>query len=746
MIGSDYKKYVVVGEHTIKMPPCPKNKEDVFFVNEKDAFWRRDLIIKKYKQIWFDFIPFHTKVYQDGTHYDQDDILVSLNKEDSDYIIRTYQEEMKRRTEGVFAKIKNEIVWFPGDYWFVLMYCRTKRPDKKDFFDFRRFQLHDSYLCHHADISPLIGGLNISKTKKTGITNLRWLYILNRSTKTKNSNYGNMNLSQDQGAKTFRDHFMYAYNGLLPVWKAQIKNKSDNDGKVIFGKKYSSSKKSIILSDTEDELNTTVMCVPTKNHAFDVDVFDVTWYDEPPKYDSDFGEIYRSNNSGTSIQDIMVGKIWLTSYTPEENSPSFLSAKELYYDSKLSTASAGSNGQTKSKLICHHIPSYASWTSAFDKYGDCDEIEANKRIDFGRQQLKDRPRELQAETRKYAKTEREAWAAGGVGSVFDNIRLSELLVDVEEEERNSPVPPYTEGRLLWTNELWNINPNLRRKGEFGPVKFVPLTPDEMARKDIGRLREYFPLPQKQQNLALKQGRDEWNCLIAPQVFANILGADPTQHAAASEVVQGSKNSFHVKSRTNPAVDAQYGKIATGFMFMEYFYRPETPDEAFDDLLKLIIYTGSLCAVEANAPYCATRLMEEGLGNYMLVKDKSGIMQIWKRHMGLPHEEEKEYSLLRATATAQNKTELESFVRLIKAILAKQPPGNPSYGEMIKSSRLLNQLMNLDIKDTKVFDLFMSYGWMELCDEVYSNILLNLGGGDMEHDQIAAVLRALRPAI
>ena len=37
-------------------------------------------------------------------------------------------------------------------------------------------------------------------------------------------------------------------------------------------------------------------------------------------------------------------------------------------------------------------------------------------------------------------------------------------------------------------------------------------------------------------------------------------------------------------------------------------------------LKLIIYTGGLAAVEANVPEFATRLMDEGLGRYMLVKD------------------------------------------------------------------------------------------------------------------------------
>lgn len=746
MIGSDYKKTVLVGEHHIAMPSLTKNKKDVLFIDEKDAYWRRDLLVNQFKDIWWKFIPFHTKLYQDATLFDQDDILVAVNKEDSDYIIRTYQQEIKRRTDGVFIKNGDEIIWITGDMYFVLMYCKTKRPDKKgDYFDFREFQLHDSYLCHHVETSSIISGLVESKPKKTGITNLRWLYILNKATKTKNTNYGAMNIDQDKGAKTFRDHFMYAYNGLPMVWKAQIKSKSEIDGRIVFGKQYRNTKKSsIIINDAEDELNTTVMCVPTMPHAFDVDVFEINWYDEFPKYKTDFGEIYRSNNSGTSIQDYMVGKIWLTSYTPDESGPSFISGKQLFFDSELRTITEKSNGQTKSKLICHHIPAYASWGTSFNKYGKCDEMDAMKKIQFGRDQLKDKPRELQAETRKYANNKREAWSTGGVGTVFDNIRLTDILTDVEEEERMSPVPPYINGNLRWTNELWNINPNIRRKGQFCPVKFVPLTADEISRGDEGTIREYFPVPKTIQNIALRYGRDEWNCLNAPPEFYNILGADPTQQAAKSEVIEGSKNAYHVMNRASDAMDSAYGKVASKIITHEYFARPESPDEAFEDLLKLIIYTGSLCAVEANAPYSGTRLMEEGLGNYMLVKDENGITTIWKRHMGLANEEDKKYHLLRTTATPQSKDTLETFVRLMKAYIREPPPGEKDYGKAMKSSRLVKQLMDIDIANTKVFDLFMSWGWCLLADEVYGNILLNQGDNEMSDDYISAVLKALSP--
>jgi hypothetical protein len=344
------------------------------------------------------------------------------------------------------------------------------------------------------------------------------------------------------------------------------------------------------------------------------------------------------------LQDINVGKKILTSYTPEGETPSFFSAKQIFYNSELRTIRPDSGGRTASGLICWHIPAYMSWTSEFDKYGRCREAEAMKKILARRELKKGNSRELLAETRRYANDKKEAWTAGGVGSVFDNGRLAELLADAEEEERNSPIPPYVDGNLKWKQELWNINPNLRKKGQFSEVVFVPLTADEISKGVTGSIREYFPLPKPIQNLALKYGRDEWNCLNAPPEFNNVLGGDPANFAAASEIIEGSKNSYHVMNRQNDTIDALYGKVSTKIITHEYFDRPERPEESYVELLKLIIYTGSLAAVEANAPYMATQLMEEGLGNYMLVKDESGIITIWKRHMGLAHEEDKKYHL------------------------------------------------------------------------------------------------------
>lgn len=736
-------KLIQIWEHAVTIPE-PKDKRDILFFDQKDPYWVREEALKDYQDIFWNFVPRHTKLYQSATLYDSDGVLISLNKDDSDYVVRTYEREMYRRTYGVHVKMGKDIVWLTGDHWFILAHCKTKRPDKKsDFFDFREFQAKFLMLLWYVNNHQWAEGGVFSKAKKTGVTNLMWLYYLNKATMTKNVNLGNMNIDLEKGAKTFRDHFLYAYHGLPMPLKPQIKSLTEREGKVVFGQQFTNSKKArLIQSDADSELGTSVMCVPTMMQAFDVDVFADTWYDEFVKPKQDFGEIYRSNEAATNLQDTSIGKRWLTSYTPEESGPSFYAGKQIFYDSELSTMNKpGNRGKTTSRMICAHIPAYESWSSSFDRYGKCNEKDAMEKIKDGRDRLKGRPREMQAEVRRYANTKKEAWSVGGIGSVFDNKRLGELFSDIEEEERNSVGNNYIEGNLLWENNIWNIQPSRRRKGEFCRLRFVPLTEDQKEAGEEGKFRKYFDIPKDHENLALKFGRDEWNCLIPPSKFPYVLGGDPTSYAAGSEVLEGSKNAAHLISTPDELADSRMRRIASKILHMEYFNRPESPDEAYEDYLKIILYTGALICIEANQSYVSTRLMEEGLGRFMLVKDENGIITLWKRWMGLAGETDKSYKFIRTSANEVSKEMLEAIVRLTKSYFEKPAEGGKDYGATFRSSRTIEQLMNVDITNTKVFDLFMSLGYALFGVEYYMDLLLAEQSEEQDPENIVTVLSA-----
>lgn len=740
-------KIIVVGEHRIEIPD-PKSKSDILFINEKkeDAFWDRSRLIKEYRDIWTDFIPNHTKLYQQATIHDQDNILIALNKEDSDYIVRIYQQEIYRRRYGVHINNGGEITWLTGDHYNALMWCKGQRHDGLgDYFDYREFQAWFFYLIHHCWSFAYILGLIMSKPKKTGITNLFWLYYLNRATMSKNRNYGYMNIEQGQAAKTFRDYFLYSYNSMIPALRPQWKNKSEVEGSIIFGKQYNNSKKAkLIAYDSEDELNSSVFCVPTKDKAFDVAVMTDIAFDEPTKYKQSFGEIFRSNKDAVKIQSKINGRAWAFNYTIGNDTDSFKETRDIFLDSKIKTITANSGNQTKSGMIAWHLPAYASWEGCFDKYGRCDEKRALKEIEQERDKVKDNRRNLQTVIRQYANDEREAWASAGAGSTFDNIRLGDLLADLEIDQRDATENPYKEGRLEWKNPLWEVGlKNKRPNGEFGNgVKFIELTDEEKELGETGRIRRYHYMPESYENMALKYGRDEYGFLIPPDRFINVCGADPTNYAAGSEVTQGSKNAYYVMPMPDEKYDRAMGKVSTKVFSWEYFYRPELPNESYEDFIKLIIFTGALALVEGNAPYVATRMMQEGLGHYMIVRNKEGLLTIWKPFMGLPASSEKTYKLVRMVSnSAINKEMMETLVRLYKNYIEKPASGEKDYGKTVKSERLLNQLMNVDVLDTRIYDLFMAGGYCLWAVEIYLDYLLH-ANDDYNDESIGSVLYAI----
>jgi hypothetical protein len=729
-LGLNYKQKLMVGEHIIELPPLPKDKNDILFVDNcfEDAFWHRK---NDYPEVFTNFCAFKTLVDCSHTKWDNNTgELLQLSIDDTKIVRRIYQDISKKRKNGVFMRNGGDIEYLTGSHWFTLEHCKMFGNTKNEGYGlFYKFQRDIFYLLEHIWKSNILG-LYISKAKKTGITQIvDGGYCLNKGTSMFQWMIGFMSRNQDVAIENNMKLFLYAFDNLMMPLRPKVGYKAAKGGNIEFSEL---SKKNVIRAGTDEVLNTKVFCVPTSEHSFDSHFMNLEHMDEFPKYWQDSKkepkEIYRNNKAGAKDQDDFRGRIIISSYPPEEDDIGSEQAAQIYRQSKLSTMKYG---KTESELICYHIPAFKSLKSCIDKHGNCNELEAMEILNQNRDRVQKDRKALLAEVRQNPNNEDEAFGSNTQGSVFDPQRMAEIALNISETRSGAPILPYMEGRLEWENWKWELGlKNKRPKGEFCNVKFVSLTKEEMERGETGRLRIYRDVPTSVQNSILRNGRDEHGCIIPPVIYKYIYGADPTSHAAASEVIEGSKNSYSVMSRKDDQLDSIFRSVVSGTLDLQYFYRPELPDEAYEDLLKLIIYTGALGIVEANMPEFATRLIAEGLGQFCIVKDKEGNKCIWQRWMGLANESDKQYHLIRTTGNSPDtKIILESFVRLMIAYMQRPENGEKDYGLTIKDERLVEQLRKITKiwesgGSTKLFDMFMSWGYCLYADDIYTGLLLD----------------------
>lgn len=762
--GIKYEKEVWIGEHKYIKPQLPKDTSEILFYNEdvENAFWLR----LELPSVFYDFVPNFTELYQDATLQDDKGIFKSFNKDDSDLFINTLKQEIYRRENGVFMRIGNNIEYITGSHWFCIQHCKCYGKDTKyekfarifgdhiprekftklymEYGYYYQYQRDIFYLIDIVNKDDEILGLDVSKAKKTGVTFLFACYKLNKSTLYKMQQIGIMSKKQDDAIETNMMYFFHAFDGLPNIFKPNVKTDARRDGNIVFGSKTfsgTSAQKSALNSLMQDKaLNSRVFTAPTKVKGFDAPKMSDVEFDEFNKMFAESHvsprEVFDTNKATVKMQDDITGKMWLFGYVSEENDAGVEEARKIYFESKLTTKRGGR--RTTSELICYHVSSLNSYLSLIDKYGICDEVEANNRIEEALAKVKNEPKSYLAKKRQLARNEKEAWEVGGATSTFNVKALSDRLNDLTEDLANSGTLPYVAGYLRWENDLWEIGRKDRRpKRTFCPVKFIPLTENDILDGIEPKFLIYRKITKDRENLALKQGVDDLGNLLPPDRFDLMTGIDPTNFAAADEVVAASKNAMIAINFHDEKVNTRAGKVDTKIINAVYFHRPNNPSETYEDMLKWIIYSGSLCVVEGNASYMATELIKEGLINYMVVRNKEKALCLGKSWMKLGED----CNLIRRTANADQNDMLETLVRLISHYI-EVIEGETNYLDTIQMTEIISQLIGFEPKDTRKSDLVMALGYCLLCYSVYYETLLKNNDDYNSSRSIESIFMAL----
>ena len=713
VFGLKYNRQVIIGEHTYTRS-IPKKREDIWFIDEKpeNAYWKRDT---NYPDIWFRFIPYETLIDTEMTSYNDDGTLKSLNKEDSNLIRKIYNQEIDRREKGVFFRNGDELEYLTGSNYFTLNWCKMFGNSKNEGYGlFYKYQRDVFYLLDYM-WKDWILGLYISKAKKTGVTQIvDGGYSVDMATRNPEWMIGFMSRNENAAIENNMKLFLYAFDNLPLALKPKVGYKAAKGGNIEFTES-SKGKLANRKSSTEQVLNTKVFCVATSEHSFDSHFMNLIRFDEFPKYFQDSKkepkEIFAGNKAGAKDQDFFRGRIVISSYPPEIDDRGSKDGADVFYQSKLSTLKYG---KTESELICYHIPAFKSLKSCMDKYGNCNEKEAMTIINNNRDRLKKDKKALLAEVRQNPNDEMEAFGGAGKSTTYDIVHLSECSYELKKEKTDSPVPIGIEGNLEWDVALWEIGKhNKRPPNVFSNVRFVPLSAKDKMEGKEGRWIMFDDIPERDKNAILRLGTDDFGNINPPDSFKYFGGCDPTQYADGDDVGEPSMQASYTMNLYDSRLDTLYKKPVTKVLISEYHARPELAEMAYQDMVKEIIYFGKLVCVEANSPLTYTRLKNEGLLNYLIVKHKDGYFTRWT-----PLLEDDEFKgVVRSRNATQNEL-LEMAIELVKQYTFKPIDGETNYARTIKSEKLIRQLMDFDPLDTRTADLAMAFKYTLLAYETY----------------------------
>lgn len=710
---------IPIGEHYFTLPPTPRLKDSVLFVREPqvDQFWRRQ---NDFPQVFYDYCDL-TIINAPSTKYDlTDGYLSHLSREDTKLVFELQTRELDRRVNGVWFMNNGELTYLTGGQYFQLQWGAmpdySNPYDGSNYGEYRQFQRDVHYMLQLAKLDIQCGGAFFGKPKKTGITQLMALDYLNESTMVPEKRFGMMSKSEKDCVGTNFMYFKYGLQLLPQIMKPTIANITDT--KIIFDNpkvKPTGTKGSKLRTiNAGSGFNSEVFVRGTVKNAFDGPKMYRGWLDEFPKYEDPYPkDVFDGNSESVKLGSKIIGKLWLTSYVPENDGKNFLEAREIWNNSKERTRSE-ETGRTLSEIYTYFISALDSGEEQFDRYGRSDRDKVKKYIMAAREQRKSDNRKLQAYTRQYPITEEEMWAVGGGGdSIFNNVVLGKQFSQIKKGLDSGDLP-FIEGKFEWMGG--------RLKSE---VIFLPTTDEEIMANIRGRFHMYglqyldnmsFNVP------FIKQLRTE-DGLIRPNPFTPYVGAvDPTDYLRKKDAGVGSQNAGYVLNFSDIALNTQADAEVSNKIVCKYHYRHDNPDDTYEDIVKMVWFFGMYVLIEANKPWVIKKFVDDGLENFLLVRDANNIIKPYQKwvHSKLPH------------TTAEV---IQDIIRAIQKYIV-------SHCRLIEDDKLIEQLMVFDPKDTKVSDLVMAFGLALISMESFLVIKTELQKTQGLYEHVGAAIDTL----
>lgn len=727
---ADYKEGAIIevsiGEHIYITPPVPKKKEILFHDKKKSQqYWCR---VNDFPKIFFDWhdeatpVGYGVELDAKETRWHDNGQLTHLSKEDTSLLFDKKSEngteglqerEVRRRRDGVWFYNNGEPTYLTGNHyailqWLAMLDCDNSVEPGSNYGQYYQFQRDAAYffeICKTIEYAR--GGVYV-KPKKTGMTRFFSLVCLNEGMTTREKNIRMMSITETLCRES---NFSSISHALQKVPNILMPSRSkQNEGEVKFGPPNGSRnplKKGRKIE--EAFLNTWVCTVPTARASFDSFTNYIAMVDEFPKIsNSTYPEELLVATRPTVVEGFKrKGTIFWLSYVPEKSDRSFYESRDIYKGSKLKTRKRDSKtgemyGDTESKLICHTLTVQEGMFNCCDQYGMPIPGKIWEKIKEEIDDCNGDAQKIEAVKRQYPTNENDPWSETGRGDTpFDNLRLGMKQQDLEEMHSIGDFP-FKDFNLDFTkppvedrkNKRWIFDTNIK-------IKFV--TDDEKREgKEHGRFKwfhlEWTPewFLKKHLNKCVFDNKTQmWKPNPESPFFISI---DPTNYRISKNTGRGSLNAIQVFILPNAAVNAEIGKDVTNRRLMvSYLFRRDRPTDTMDDIIMVILLFGCMVQIESNVSTWVSKLIEMGLGHFVMMVNKEGALEPWK-----PFDDTQNYFTSQVP-------QIDSYFDAGADFLgAPMREGELDNIEPLDDIDVISQLQRIRKENTKEFDAAVAY--------------------------------------
>lgn len=636
---------------------------------KKEQYWKRQTDFPNY---FYDYDPHlperHVcRINSTRTEY-KSGKLKSLSVEDTIELVRLVKREADRIRYGIFIWVDGEKLYFPGPYYGALQWGKMFGvKDNDGYGQHREYQQLFACKREFTIVNDYMEGYYNHKCKKSGITQLVSLFIAMEEITYKQFTAAAMSKSHDTAKKANFKYFLYCIKNLPPVLRPKTEQRNYTNAAQRIDFKY---------PDAEFSMENTFAAVPTTKDGLDgLPPTQRIHIDEPPKLPPsvDIQEVYTKSKEQTKIQQTKVGIIEMTSYPPEEDTPAFKWCKKFWGE----CCKVGENGLPINKMLPIFIGVVEASNGTFNIYGKPDKFKALKEEQAARALCKT-PYELQARKRQYPITAKEGWESGGSGSVYNNIALAEQGAILEDNYKFGALN-YIEGNLEWT------------AGRFvSPVRFVPLTHNDIMNGKTGKWKFYCTLQYLEENTNLCFKMPRKKKIIKKEIVELLQPPDYKIHAAGTDPVD---YSYVSEMGEKQSQNASVVKDISGNLISVYWYRGEDPDEALEDFCMEMIFLGTYSLVEGNRKNAITTLEKMGMYYFLLIRHPNGEIIPYSQSVNIKH-------------ISSSKDVKAKYIELIMKRIAN------NIGQF-QSLPIIEQHKDFEADDTQKYDLSVADGLAEI---------------------------------